>query len=58
MVFRFKTRKPLLLLALDKNKKIAGEQDNLKVYEDAPENIKTILKNNYGFDTLKRISSI
>ena len=53
MVFRFKTRKPLLLLALDKNKKIAGEQDNLKVYEDAPENIKTILKNNYGFDTPK-----
>ena len=30
----------LLLLALDLNKKVPGEQNNLKVYEDAPENIK------------------
>lgn len=53
MVFRFKTRQPLLLLALDLNKKVTGEQDNLKVYQDAPEKYKTILKNNYGFDTSK-----
>lgn len=53
MVFRFKTRRPLLLLALDLNKKIPGEQNNLKVYEDAPEKYKKILKNNYGFDTPK-----
>lgn len=53
MVFRFKTRRPLLLLALDLNRKVPGVQDNLKVYEDAPEKYKKILKNNYGFDTPK-----
>ena len=53
MVFRFKTRRPLLLLALDLNRKVPGQQDNLKVYENAPEKYKKILKNNYGFDTPK-----
>ena len=40
-VFEFKTIKDIYLVAMDK--------DNVKLFNDAPENIKKIMDNNYGF---------
>ena len=48
IIYRFEVKEDLKLLAIDKNIK--------HFYNNAPENIKTILKENYGYETGNRLS--
>ena len=48
IIYRFDVKEDLKLLAIDKNIK--------HFYNNAPENIKTILKENYGYETGNRLS--